>query len=220
MKRSVVNQFALANIATEELLRKAELQAAQQRAIQEAAKKSLEAVAAMRAGAPRPPPPPPSASLEDAPSKKRGRPADIDIINEVRMLVGSLCELRSPEHGSVRWSCAELLYVLFLFRWGGDGLPFRLFPCYCEFVVDCVLGCSCLRPLPLPQGRAWRLLRRRLTLILEASKRQLCLLACLGMPWRRWSGSVEVKTLVRWGSSSARSRREQGRNSVDSTSVM
>jgi hypothetical protein len=97
VKRSVVNQFALANIATEELLRKAELQAAQQRAIQESAKKSLEAVAALRAGAPRPPPPPPSASLEEAPSsKKRSRPADIDIINEV----------------CLRWFCVFLILVV------------------------------------------------------------------------------------------------------------
>ena len=85
VKRSVVNQFALANIATEELMRKAEELAQQQKLIKEAANASIAALAAQRAattGPPRPPPPP-SASLEDAPTKKRQRPADIDFINEV-----------------------------------------------------------------------------------------------------------------------------------------
>ncbi len=87
VKRSVVNQFALANIATQQLMEQAEKLAKQQKQIQEAAKASIEALAAQRTAgvAPPRPPPPPSAALDDAPSKKRGRPADIDFINAVRV---------------------------------------------------------------------------------------------------------------------------------------
>lgn len=204
MKRSVVNQFALANIATEELLRKAELQAAQQRAIQEAAKKSLEAVAALRAGAPRPPPPPPSASLEEAPSsKKRSRPADIDIINEVclRAVILWLSQLEAVV-------CAGLSLSF---------LPHPLLPASCAYHGDLaiqrtwgvLLVCLAARRSRQPLAKVASPRLWRLTSTLGAFRRLLCLLVCLVMLSRRSSVSGEERTSGLWGCSSARSRQRR-----------